>query len=186
MKEHYAKRHKIYASISIVAPLSSALLELKICANWYPVVLYSSGNGPPKNASTRTDPNTRTGMSITGNGILRILVPIHTHTAHNTHKKVTHHQLGRTATFSCRELVCYIKQRCVDQQGLGRWCSTLFYLGPHHRLWLISAYNVGRQKPRGDSTIYQQQVCYIQTHGVDLSPSRLFNADFVVQLQVCQ
>jgi hypothetical protein len=28
-------------------------------------------------ASTRTDPNTRTGMSITGNGNLRILVPTH-------------------------------------------------------------------------------------------------------------
>jgi hypothetical protein len=37
-KEHYAKWHKIYASTSIIPPLSSALLELVICANWYPVV----------------------------------------------------------------------------------------------------------------------------------------------------
>ncbi len=29
----------------------------------------------PKNCSTRTDPNTRTGISITSNRILRILVP---------------------------------------------------------------------------------------------------------------
>ena len=50
-----------------------------------------------------------------------------THTAHNTHKKVVHHQPGRTATFLYRELICYIKQRCVDHRGLGRWCSTLFY-----------------------------------------------------------
>ncbi len=38
VKEHYAKCHKIYASTSILPPLSGALLELVICANWYPVV----------------------------------------------------------------------------------------------------------------------------------------------------
>jgi hypothetical protein len=42
------------------------------------------------------------------------------------------------------------------------------------------------QKPRGDSTIYQQQVRYIQTHEVNPSPSHLFIADFVAQLQVWQ
>jgi hypothetical protein len=76
---------------------------------------------------------------------------MHTHTAHNTHKKVGHHQPGESATFLCRELISYIKQRCMDHQGLGRWCSTLFYLDPHRRFWLVSAYNMGRQKPRGDS-----------------------------------
>jgi hypothetical protein len=30
---------------------------------------------------------------------------MHTHTAHNTHEKVSHHQPGGTITFSCRELV---------------------------------------------------------------------------------
>ena len=38
VNEHYAKCHKIYASTSIVPPLSGALLELVICANWYPLV----------------------------------------------------------------------------------------------------------------------------------------------------
>ncbi len=109
-----------------------------------------------------------------------------THTAHNTHTKVGHHQPSGTATFLSRKLVYYIKQRCADHQGLGRWCSTLFYLDLHHRFGLVSAYNVGRQKPHGDSTIYQQQVHFIQTIGVDLSPSHLFIADFVVQLQVWQ
>ncbi len=87
-----------------------------------------------------------------------------THTAHNTHKKVSHHQPGRAVTLMCRKLVYYIKQRCMDHPGLGRWCSTLFYLDPHHRFRLVSAYNVHRQKLRGDSTIYQQQVRYIQTN----------------------
>jgi hypothetical protein len=35
---------------------------------------------------------------------------MHTHTAHNTHEKVSHHQPGGTATFFCRELVRYAKQ----------------------------------------------------------------------------
>ncbi len=35
VNEHYAKRHKIYASTSIVPPLLGALLELVICRNWY-------------------------------------------------------------------------------------------------------------------------------------------------------
>jgi hypothetical protein len=109
-----------------------------------------------------------------------------THTAHNTHKKVAHHQPGRTATFSSRDFICYIKQRCMDHQGLGRWCSTLLYLDPHHRFQLVSEYNMGHQKPRVDSTIYQQQVRYIQTNRVDLSLSRLFITDFVAQLQVWQ
>ena len=38
VNEHYAKCHKIYASTSIVPPLSGALLELVICTNWYLVV----------------------------------------------------------------------------------------------------------------------------------------------------
>ncbi len=74
VKEHYVKWHKIYAGTSFVPPLSGALLGLVICTNCYPVVLYSSGNGSKKNASTRTDPNTRTGMSITSNGNFCILV----------------------------------------------------------------------------------------------------------------
>jgi hypothetical protein len=49
-----------------------------------------------------------------------------THTAHNVHEKVCHHQPEGTATFSCRELVRYIKQRGIDHRGLGRWCSTFF------------------------------------------------------------
>jgi hypothetical protein len=109
-----------------------------------------------------------------------------THTAHNTHEKVAHHQSGGTTTFLCRELVCYIKQRCVDHQGLGRLYSTLFYSDPHHSFRLVSAYSVGCQKTGGDSTIYQQQVCYIQNNGVNLSPSHLFITDFVAQLQVWQ
>jgi hypothetical protein len=109
-----------------------------------------------------------------------------THTAHNTHEKVSHHLPGGTGTFSCRELVRYVKQQGTDHRGLGRWCSTLFYADPHHCFCLVSTYNMGRQKPRGNSTIYQQQVRCIKNNGFELSPSRLFIVNFVAQLQVWQ
>jgi hypothetical protein len=108
------------------------------------------------------------------------------HTAHNKHEGVAHHQPGGTATFACMELVRYHKQKGDDFHGLGRWCSTDFYADPSHCTCIISAYNVGRHAPRGDSTIYQQQFRYIQNHGLDSMPSCLFTIDFVAQLQVWQ
>jgi hypothetical protein len=77
VKEYYEKRHSIYDSIRIVSPHLGALLELVICAKWYPVVQYSSDNGSKKNAITHTDPHTRNDISITGNGNLCILVQTH-------------------------------------------------------------------------------------------------------------
>ena len=111
---------------------------------------------------------------------------IKTHTAHNKHENIAHHQPGGTATFACRELAKYAKERTKDHRGLGRWCSTLFYADPNHKFRLVSAYNVGRQKPRGDSTIFQQQVRYIQNHDLPHLPSCLFIIDFVAQLQAWQ
>jgi hypothetical protein len=89
---------------------------------------------------------------------------IRMHTAHNKHKRVSRHQPGGTATFACKELVRYHKQKGNNFRGLGWWCSTVFYANPSHRTCIVSAYNVGRQAPRGDSTIYQQQLQYIQKH----------------------
>jgi hypothetical protein len=111
---------------------------------------------------------------------------IRTHTAHNKHENVAHHQPGGTATFACKELVRYAKERTRNHRGLGRSCLTLFYADPNHKFRLVSAYNVGRQRPRGDSTTYQQQVQYIQHHDLDLLPACLFVVDFVAQLQTWQ
>jgi hypothetical protein len=108
------------------------------------------------------------------------------HMSHTKHKGVAHHQSGGTATFTCMELVRYHKQKGDDFRGLGRWCSTVFYADLSHRTCIISAYNVGRQAPRGDSTIHQQKLRYIQTRGLDSTPLRLFTVDFVAQLQVWQ
>jgi hypothetical protein len=115
-----------------------------------------------------------------------VIQDMHTHTSHNKHKRVAHHQPGGTATFACMKLVRYHKQKGDNLRGLGRWCSTVFYADPSHCTCIISAYNVGRQAPRVDSMIYQQQLRYIQTHGLDSMPLRLFTVDFVAQLQVWQ
>jgi hypothetical protein len=109
-----------------------------------------------------------------------------THTAHHKHKGVAHHQPGGTATFACMELVRYHKQKGDNFCGLGCWCLTAFYADPSHCTCIISAYNVGRHAPRGDRVIYQQQLRYIQNHGLDSTPSCLFTVDFVAQLQVWQ
>jgi hypothetical protein len=108
------------------------------------------------------------------------------HTAHNKHKGVVHQQPGGIATFACMELVRYHKQKGDNFCSLGGWCLTAFYADPSHCTCIISAYNVGRHAPRGDSMIYQQQLRYIQNHGLDSTPSRLFTVDFVTQLQVWQ
>ncbi len=70
-----------------------------------------------------------------------------THTAHNSHEVVQSHQPGGKVSFSCSELVCCMKQHCVDHRGLGWWCSTLFYAISNHGFCIVSAYNVGRQAP---------------------------------------
>ena len=111
---------------------------------------------------------------------------IKTHTAHNKHENVAHHQPGGTATFACRELTRYAKERTTDSRGLGRWCSTLFFADPAHKFRLVSAYHIGRHKPRGSTTIFQQQLRYIQNTGLSYSPSRLFVIDFIAQLQAWQ
>jgi hypothetical protein len=119
---------------------------------------------------------------------LRDNIPdVRTHAAHNRHEGVAHYQPRGTTTFASGELVRYMKQKGDDFCGpLGRWCSTLFYSNPAHRTRVVAAYNVGRQSPKGLKTIYQQQVCHIQTHGLNTSPSRLFLTNLLAQLQVWQ
>jgi hypothetical protein len=86
----------------------------------------------------------------------------------------------------CRELAHYTKQHTINHRGLGRWCLTLFLSDPNHKFRLVLAYNVGRKKPKGASTIYQQKLRYIQNNGWDLLPARLFVVDFIAQHQTWQ
>ncbi len=111
---------------------------------------------------------------------------IQTHVAYNRQEGDAPYQPGGTATFARGELVQYMKQKGDDFRSFGRWCSTFFYSDPTHRTWVVAAYNMGRQSPKGLKMIYQQQVCHIQTHGLNTSPSWLFLMDFLAQLQVWQ
>jgi hypothetical protein len=85
-----------------------------------------------------------------------------------------------------RELVQYVKQKGEDFCGLGGWCSSLIFANPKHGTQIVSAYNVGQQNPKGESTMYQKQLRYIQNHGLLTTPTKLFTVDFVAQLQVWQ
>jgi hypothetical protein len=48
-----------------------------------------------------------------------VIQDMRTHTSHNKHEGVAHHQPGDTATFACMELVRYHKQKGDDFHGLG-------------------------------------------------------------------
>ncbi len=113
------------------------------------------------------------------------LPDIRSHTAHNKHKQgIAHHQPGGTATMACKELARYVKHKGDNFRGLGCWCSTLMYADNNHRFQIVSAYNVGRQAPRGDSTIFQQQLQYIENHHLTTTPCQMFMIDFLARLQV--
>ncbi len=109
------------------------------------------------------------------------------HTAHNRCKQgVAHHQPGGTATFVCKEMARYVKHKGNNFRGLRRLCSMLLYADKNHRFWNISAYNIGQQAPRGDSTIFQQQLRYIQNNKLVTMPHKLFMIYFLGMLQVWQ
>ncbi len=113
---------------------------------------------------------------------------IRSYTAHNKHKQgIAHHQPGGTAMVAYKELARYMKHKGDNFRGLGHWCSTLMYAEKNHRFCIVSAYNLGRQAPRGDSTIFQQQLGYIQNHQLPTTPRRMFMINFLATLQVwCQ
>ncbi len=79
-----------------------------------------------------------------------------------------------------------ISSRRGRTSDLYRWFLSLLYTDPHHRTQAMLAYNVGCQSPKGYSTIYHQQLWFIQNHGLPTTPTRLFTTDFVGQLQVWQ
>jgi stage V sporulation protein SpoVS len=50
------------------------------------------------------------------------------HTVHNRYEQgVACHQPGGTATYVCKKMARYVKQKGNDFHGLGRWCSMLLY-----------------------------------------------------------
>jgi hypothetical protein len=48
---------------------------------------------------------------------------------------------------------------------------------------IVVAYRMCPSKARGLCTIYQQQLCYIQAHGINCSPVELFDRDLAKQIK---
>ena len=89
-----------------------------------------------------------------------------------------------TTGMICRsEFIQYARKKSVDPRGLGRWCSCQFFCNPNHLSKIVVAYRTCRLKVKGLRTIYQQQLRYIQAHGINCSPVELFDRDLAKQIK---
>ena len=103
--------------------------------------------------------------------------------SHNTYDGLPgNHQQGGCGMIAFGEIQQYIRRSVCDFRHLGRWCSWLVYATPTHRFRIVAAYNVGKSKPQGLKTIYQQHLKYIQEQGLDTNPCRMMHVDIVAMM----
>jgi hypothetical protein len=91
-------------------------------------------------------------------------------TAHNTQEFddiFTKHQPGGTGMVCRSEFLQYARKPTSDLRGLGCWCSLPFYCNPNHVIRIVGAYRTCHTNSKGLQTIYQQQLQYIQAHGLN-------------------
>ena len=81
------------------------------------------------------------------------------------------------------EMLQYAREPQDDFRHLGRWTSFSFWANPEHKVRVVSAYQVGKSKPRGLETVYQQQMAYIRENDLQVTPRELFRQDFTRQLK---
>lgn len=106
--------------------------------------------------------------------------------AHNKYQpKINLGQQGGCAVIALGEICQYAKvtKGGNDHRNLGRVSSMVFYVNPQQRFRLASGYNVGRSKPEGLQTVYQQQLRYIQNEGLETNPRRLMRDDLLEQMK---
>ena len=94
------------------------------------------------------------------------------------------HLQGGCSVLVFDELLQYTHEPQHDFRGLGRWTSFCFWANPEHKVRIVSAYQVGRGKPRGLETVYQQQMAYIREHDLQMDPREFFRTDFIQQLKL--
>jgi hypothetical protein len=107
-------------------------------------------------------------------------------TAHNMQEQnniFLKYQPGGTGMVCQSKYLQYVHKPSVNPRGLGRWCSWPFYCNPNHVSRIIVAYRTCHSKVKGLRTIYQQQLRYIQAHGIDCSPVELFDRDLAEQIK---
>jgi hypothetical protein len=105
-------------------------------------------------------------------------------TSHNTQEQddiLLKHQPGGMGMVCQSKYLQYAQKPSVDPRGLGRWCSWPFYCNPRHVTRIVVAYRTGHSKSEGLRMIYQQQLRYIQKHGLNCSPVELFKKDLAKQ-----
>jgi hypothetical protein len=93
------------------------------------------------------------------------------------------HQPGGTGMLSRHEFIQYARKPSVDPRGLGQWCSWPFYCNPIHVARIVVAYRPCARKVKGLKTVYQQQVRYIQSRGLQVDPVTLFDSDLFKKIK---
>ncbi len=107
-------------------------------------------------------------------------------TAHNTQEQdvvSSRHQPGGMGMICRSKFIQYARKASADPRGLGRWCSWQFFCNPNHVSRIVVAYRTCRSKVKGLRTIYQQQLRYIQAHGINCSQVELFDRDLAKQIK---
>lgn len=102
--------------------------------------------------------------------------------SHNKYQpKINLGQQGGCAIIALGEICQYAKvtKGGGDPRDLGRICSMVFSAHPNQRFRLVSGYNVGKPKPQGLQTVYQQILRYIQQEGLDTNPRKLMRDDLL-------
>jgi hypothetical protein len=83
------------------------------------------------------------------------------------------------------EICQYVKKTkgANDWRDLGRWTSIVLQAANGLRTRIVCAYNVGKTKPTGLKTVYQQLLRYIQNNNLDTNPRALMRNDLIAQLK---
>ena len=96
---------------------------------------------------------------------------------------VGRYQPGGCAVLTFGKLHQYARKNGGDFRKLGRVASTVYYANRKHRTRVVTAYNVGSNKPRGLKTNYQQQLRYIQDKQLEIEPESMFLLDLYALLK---
>jgi hypothetical protein len=124
--------------------------------------------------------------SETIDSILQIKSPTRVAMANNKYQpKIGLAQQGGCTVIAQGEVCQYAKvsKGANDHRNLGRWASMILSSHPDQRTRIVTAYNVGKTKPEGLKTVYQQHLRYIQETGLDCSPRKLMRDDLIEQLK---
>jgi hypothetical protein len=93
------------------------------------------------------------------------------------------HQPGGTGMVCRHEFIQYARKPSVDPIGSGQWCSWSFYCNPIHVTRIVVAYQPSTRKVKGLKTVYQQQVRYIQSRGLQADPVTLLDSNLSKQIK---